>query len=89
MEQTLTLNSVSLAVKFYLPVCTFRLSLVMPSSSVTLSLKHYFSFFGLFVAPAEACERHTVVSLCGLSEECFDQSQINSYVLFDTHCTAV
>lgn len=46
MEQTLTLNSVSLAVKFFLPVCTFLLSLMMPSSSVTLSLSITFPSLG-------------------------------------------
>lgn len=30
-----------------------------------------------------------MVSLCGLSEECFDQCQLNSHVLYDTHCAAV
>lgn len=60
-----------------------------PHLSHYLPRHRYFSLFGLFVAPVVAFERHTVVSLCGLSEECFDQCQLNSRVLCDIHCAAV
>lgn len=92
MEQTLTLNSVSHEILESSSFCPSALlcCLVMPSSSFTLSpLPTLLSFFGLFVAPVVSFERHTVVSLCGLSEECFDQCQLNSHVLYDTHCAAL
>lgn len=90
MEQTLTLNSVSVAVKFgSLSVCTAPLlgDAIFISHTISTGSLAFF-FFGLSVAPVEAFERHTVVSLCGLSEECFDQCQLNSDALHDPHCTA-
>ena len=61
--------------------------LVMPSSSFTLSSLTPLLF--LLWALCGSCCSLTVVSLCGLSEECFDQCQLNSHVLYDTHCAAV
>lgn len=90
MEQTLTLNSVSLAMKSQIIWSVTSLLFWrchphphLPPATVT------YSVFGLFVAPVVAFERHTVVSLCGLSEECFDRCQLNSHVLHDTHCAAL
>lgn len=85
MEQTLTLNSVSHDILesslFCLPA--LLCCLVMPSSSLTLSSLTPLLF--LLWALCGSCCSLTVVSLCGLSEECFDQCQLNSHVLYDTH----
>lgn len=49
---------------------------------------HY--FFHLWALWGSCCSlwARTVVSLCGLSEECFDQCQPNSHVLYDRHTHA-